>query len=165
MSTTTPRREASSRVQVPEGVEANAVRSLRCCPTRSWRGANSSLASRGVGTSLYSAAGVSRARSSSFRSPATPLHGPCQDTTRFSAGIAARVFNENAQGGLGEIPFVHAWPEVWVENEGDEVRALELIHGFEKTSDGQRQVGCPACGESNPENFEVCWNCGTTLAG
>ena len=81
------------------------------------------------------------------------------------AGIAARVFNENAQGGMGEIPFVHAWPEVWVENEGDEQRALDLIRGFEKTSDGQRQVGCPACGESNPENFEVCWNCGTTLAG
>ena len=28
-------------------------------------------------------------------------------------GIAAAVFNENAHGGVGELPFTHAYPEVW----------------------------------------------------
>ena len=80
------------------------------------------------------------------------------------AGIAARVFNENAQGGVGEIPFVHAWPEVWLEEETDSERALELIRGFEQGKDTEGQVACPACGESNPGNFEVCWKCGAQLA-
>ena len=81
------------------------------------------------------------------------------------AGIAARVFNENAQGGVGEIPFVHAWPEVWLDDEGDAKRALELIHDFENSKSTNRQVACPGCREPNPENFEVCWNCGVSLAG
>ncbi|HUU71204.1 MAG TPA: DUF2007 domain-containing protein [Burkholderiales bacterium] len=80
------------------------------------------------------------------------------------AGIAARVFNENAQGGVGEIPFVSAWPEVWLEDERDATRALELIRNFESSKSTDRQVACPACAEPNPENFEVCWNCGVTLA-
>jgi Putative prokaryotic signal transducing protein len=80
------------------------------------------------------------------------------------AGVSARVFNENAQGGVGEIPFVHAWPEVWLEDEADTERALELIRGFEQGKDTEGQVACPACGESNPGNFEVCWKCGAQLA-
>lgn len=80
------------------------------------------------------------------------------------AGIPARVFNENAQGGVGEIPFVHAWPEVWVEDERDAGRALEVIRDFDRNKGTDRQVACPGCGEQNPENFEVCWNCGAALA-
>lgn len=75
------------------------------------------------------------------------------------AGIEARVFNENAQGGLGEIPFTHAWPEVWVLDEADFLRARELIRGVEGT-DTRAQTACPACGEMSPANFQLCWNCG-----
>ena len=75
------------------------------------------------------------------------------------AGIAARVFNENAQGGLGEIPFTQAWPEVWLDDERDMQDALELIRAFEQSGpDGQ--IICKRCGESSPETFEICWNCG-----
>ena len=31
-----------------------------------------------------------------------------------SAGINARVFNENAQGAIGELPVTDAWPAVWI---------------------------------------------------
>ncbi|MGD8476308.1 MAG: DUF2007 domain-containing protein [Burkholderiales bacterium] len=74
------------------------------------------------------------------------------------AGIAAKVFNENAQGGVGEIPFTHAWPEVWIEDERDIARALEIIRRFEHGG-SNAQVACNACGELNPDNFEICWNC------
>ena len=78
------------------------------------------------------------------------------------AGISAKVFNENAQGGVGEIPFTHAWPEVWLEDERDIARALDVIRGFESESTN-RQTACGACGEMNPENFEICWSCGVAI--
>ncbi|UCH47145.1 MAG: DUF2007 domain-containing protein [Betaproteobacteria bacterium] len=78
------------------------------------------------------------------------------------AGIAAKVFNENAQGGVGEIPFTHTWPEVWLENEDDAERAHEVIRTLERGGTNQ-QVECRKCGESNPDNFEICWNCGVTI--
>jgi len=74
-------------------------------------------------------------------------------------GIEARVFNENAQGGLGEIPFIHAWPEVWVIDERHVERARQVIRALERT-DTRSQVVCAACGEANPSNFQLCWNCG-----
>jgi len=78
------------------------------------------------------------------------------------AGISAKVFNENAQGGLGEIPFTHAWPEVWLEDERDVGRSLDVIRQLEHGG-GNRQVACGKCGELNPENFEICWNCGVEI--
>jgi hypothetical protein len=77
-------------------------------------------------------------------------------------GIEARVFNENAQGGLGEIPFMHAWPEVWVIDDRHADRARELIRALERT-DTRNQVTCQACGESSPSNFQLCWNCGAQI--
>jgi len=77
-------------------------------------------------------------------------------------GIAARVFNENAQGGLGEIPFTHAWPEVWLDDERDKERALEVIRQIERAGT-DFQVACSACKEMNPDNFQVCWNCGEAI--
>jgi hypothetical protein len=78
------------------------------------------------------------------------------------AGIEARVLNENAQGGLGEIPFMHAWPEVWILEEAQADRARELIRTMERT-DTTRQTVCAACGESSPANFQLCWNCGAQI--
>ena len=77
-------------------------------------------------------------------------------------GIGARVLNENAQGGLGEIPFTHAWPEVWLDDERDRQRALEVIRQIERAATDV-QVACSACQEMNPDNFQVCWNCGEAI--
>lgn len=76
------------------------------------------------------------------------------------AGIQARVFNENAQGGMGEIPFTHAYPEVWILDEADLARARELIGQFERPAMIVAAVRCPHCGEDNPGNFQLCWSCG-----
>ncbi len=79
------------------------------------------------------------------------------------AGIDAKVFNENAQGGMGEIPFTHAYPEVWIVDEGDTVRAREVIRQFERPGPPPATLCCPACAEDNPGNFQLCWSCGESL--
>jgi hypothetical protein len=76
------------------------------------------------------------------------------------AGIEARVFNENAQGGMGEIPFTHAWPEVWIVDPSARARARDVIRRFERPAANLPTLTCPRCAEANPGNFEVCWNCG-----
>jgi hypothetical protein len=79
------------------------------------------------------------------------------------AGIEAKVFNENAVGGMGEIPFTHVYPEVWVVNEGDLQRARELVKEFEHPTANPGPVVCPRCGEENPGNFQTCWSCGENI--
>lgn len=78
------------------------------------------------------------------------------------AGIRARVLNEHAQGGLGEIPFTHAWPEVWLMDERDGPRAQRVLDAWRHApvSPARR---CPICGEENPEGFETCWHCAAPL--
>ncbi len=79
------------------------------------------------------------------------------------AGIDARVLNEHAQGGLGEIPFTHAYPEVWLVEPGDAERARSIVVGFERRESSAAPVVCRDCGEENPGGFEICWRCGAVL--
>lgn len=79
------------------------------------------------------------------------------------AGIEARVFNENAVGGMGEIPFTQVYPEVWVVNERDLEPARELIRAFERPAADAGSVVCARCGEDSPGNFRSCWNCGEEI--
>jgi len=78
-------------------------------------------------------------------------------------GIEARIFNASAQGGLGEIPFVQAYPEIWLVNPGDQDRARRLFEAFEQPADGAEPVPCISCGEDNPSGFDICWNCQAVL--
>ncbi len=80
-----------------------------------------------------------------------------------SHGIRARVLNASAQGGLGEIPFPSAYPEVWLEDDRDAVRARKLVEEFERPSSGEPPRRCPNCREESPARFEVCWKCGTPI--
>lgn len=80
------------------------------------------------------------------------------------AGIEARVMNEHLQGGVGEIPFTHAYPEVWLVEEADAERARTVVREHERAA--QQPLAprsCPACGEENPGGFEVCWRCGAPI--
>jgi hypothetical protein len=79
------------------------------------------------------------------------------------AGIDARVLNENAQGGLGDIPFGEAYPEVWISHAPDATRATEIIAHFESAPTESGSVFCRACHEENPANFELCWQCGARI--
>ncbi|MFA6902198.1 MAG: DUF2007 domain-containing protein [Gallionellaceae bacterium] len=79
------------------------------------------------------------------------------------AGVEARLRNENAQGGLGEIPFTHAYPEVWVVNDRDVERAQTVTRNYDNSPVEAGVVICRACGEENPRNFQLCWHCGAGL--
>ena len=79
------------------------------------------------------------------------------------AGIPARLFNANAQGGLGEIPFTAAYPQVWIEEAADWERARAVVERFERPAKPAPARRCPACGEENPGGFDLCWSCGGPL--
>lgn len=78
--------------------------------------------------------------------------------------IAAKVFNENAQGGVGELPFTHAYPEVWIEHAEDEHRARLVVEKFESRARVATNTTCTACEEPNPATFDICWQCGAVLS-
>lgn len=77
------------------------------------------------------------------------------------AGIEVRVLNEHAQGGLGELPFTHVYPEIWLLEPADAARALRIVAEHEQPETPARPRLCRACGEQSPGGFELCWRCGT----
>ncbi len=79
-----------------------------------------------------------------------------------SLGIASHIFNANAAGALGEVPFLQAQPEVWVANDAQARQACEALAAFLSVQPGAEKT-CPHCGERNPGNFLSCWLCGNLL--
>jgi hypothetical protein len=79
------------------------------------------------------------------------------------AGIDARVFNENAQSVMGEIPIQSAMPQVWVMDEAFAARAMQLVESYRYRVPSAATLACRGCGELNPGEFEICWNCGLAL--
>lgn len=79
------------------------------------------------------------------------------------AFISARLFNQHAQSAVGEIPFTHTYPEVWVIRDEDYERGRAIVYNYEKLPIASGTVTCPECGEENPRNFQLCWHCETGL--
>jgi hypothetical protein len=81
-----------------------------------------------------------------------------------SEGIPAFIRNEHLGAIIGEMPFQEVWPELWVENDLDYDRALQLLDsatiGGESPQAGWR---CRHCGTDNEGQFAACWNCGAAL--
>lgn len=80
-------------------------------------------------------------------------------------GIEFVIRNRDLQGMLGELP-ITLRPEIWVLRAGDVARAEVIKAEFEAKS-SKPVVGeereCGVCGEQNPPNFELCWNCSAAL--
>lgn len=75
-------------------------------------------------------------------------------------GIGCEVFHQNSVGAIGDLPVTP--PEVWVRRDADLDLARSLIFKLEN----ERKVGdvyCPRCGEINPAEFDICWQCQTQL--
>lgn len=73
-----------------------------------------------------------------------------------AAHINAEIRNEFAAGGVGELSFIDAWPELWVAYE-DVAQANKIINEFKEGESGEDWI-C-VCGESNGSNFGSCWSC------
>lgn len=76
--------------------------------------------------------------------------------------ISCEIRNEYAQGGVGELSFVDAWPEVWVAPEDAHlakccIKEMQL-EGHHTASDVTTDWFCP-CGEANGASFYSCWAC------
>ena len=79
------------------------------------------------------------------------------------AGIRCIVKNEGLAGGLGEIPFLECWPELWVLDDGDLGRARGIIDQAEASVSEGGAWRCRQCGEENEAQFGRCWNCGEAV--
>lgn len=79
--------------------------------------------------------------------------------------IRAEVRNENLVGLAGLLPESATLPTIWVANDGDWERGRAVVEEYEARRAEQTppDVACPACGEDNPGNFELCWSCRAEL--
>ncbi len=79
-----------------------------------------------------------------------------------SLGITTHIFNANAAGAMGEVPFMQAQPEVWIDDDTQEAHAREVLAGL-RDAPLRAEKRCVHCGELNPGNFLSCWQCGRAL--
>jgi hypothetical protein len=77
-------------------------------------------------------------------------------------GIATHILNANAAGALGEVPFMQAQPEVWVDDDRQATQAHEALTAL-LNAPPRAEKTCLRCGETNPGNFLSCWQCGGAL--
>ncbi|MBI3775440.1 MAG: DUF2007 domain-containing protein [Gammaproteobacteria bacterium] len=75
------------------------------------------------------------------------------------AGIPTHVLNTHAAGALGEIPMADAGPQLWIAQLHQETQARALIAEFLRKKPDAAERVCTACGETNPGEFDSCWNC------
>ena len=73
-------------------------------------------------------------------------------------GIETQIRNQHLGSIMGEVPFFETWPQLWVVNELDYDRALQLIESADAESPDEPWK-CAKCGEINEGQFSVCWNC------
>ncbi len=78
-----------------------------------------------------------------------------------SEGISVFLKNEHFGSIMGEIPFQEVWPELWIKNDLDYDRAMQLIdsNGLSQESP-VASWSCEACRIENEGQFSVCWSCG-----
>ena len=78
-------------------------------------------------------------------------------------GITAHVFNEHMSSIVGDVPPEVALPQVWLDDDADHVRALNVLREYGVLRNRTGTLFCPACREENPATFEICWKCGAMI--
>ena len=74
------------------------------------------------------------------------------------AGIETLLKNEFISGAAGELAPLDTWLELWIENDKDYAKAIDIINALDKNKNMAGWV-CPNCDEKNTAAFEVCWQC------
>ena len=81
------------------------------------------------------------------------------------AGIACHTKNEHLLGAAGDLPPTEIWPELWIINDGDWMRASRFIETLSETlnaaQDERTPWRCEQCGELLEPQFTDCWVCET----
>ncbi|HRQ58780.1 MAG TPA: DUF2007 domain-containing protein [Azoarcus taiwanensis] len=77
-----------------------------------------------------------------------------------SAGIRVEVRNTFLSGAVGDIPFIEAGPQIWIDERESAEMARTIIREAEQAPPGPEWV-CECCGEAIEGQFAQCWNCGS----
>jgi len=77
-------------------------------------------------------------------------------------GIETVMKNEFSGGGVGDLPAFDTWPEIWIRDEAQFVKAQSILHSVTNTSKAATWF-CRGCRESNDAAFGICWNCGRSF--
>ena len=76
-------------------------------------------------------------------------------------GIKSIIKNELLSGGVGELPPIETWPELWVMNNDDKQPAKFIIDSFlQSIKADSKDWLCKQCGEKVEGQFNICWSCG-----
>ena len=76
-------------------------------------------------------------------------------------GILCTVKNQQGSSLAGEVPFAEVFPELWVINDDDFLKAQELLENWGKTAATiDAAWTCSSCGEHHTGEFSTCWKCG-----
>jgi len=77
-----------------------------------------------------------------------------------SEGIPAFIRNEHLGSIVGEMPFQEVWPQLWVQNDLDYDRALQLIDAAKILDESPGTPWkCTSCKAENEGQFAACWQC------
>ncbi|MFT5465058.1 MAG: hypothetical protein ACI8UO_000144 [Verrucomicrobiales bacterium] len=77
------------------------------------------------------------------------------------AGIETLLKNTAASSTMGEVPFTEVYPELWVLNDEDYDRALEILKPYyEVMMENRADWVCANCKTEVEGTFGECWNCG-----
>ncbi len=74
------------------------------------------------------------------------------------AEIPCKVQHEFSTFSVGEIASIDCWPELWILNDQDEVRAKDVLSVITDPKEHD-QWQCSQCNEMNDDSFDICWNC------
>lgn len=76
-------------------------------------------------------------------------------------GVACLVKNDRLSAGIGEIPFIECFPELWVIDDEVYPRARLLLDAWlAQAEDSEAEPWtCSNCGEPSAPQCSVCWNC------
>ena len=77
-------------------------------------------------------------------------------------GIRTFVRNQYGSSVMGEVPFVEVVPQLFILDDQDLTRALELLQPVCSSDVTDSHWSCPACGADVEGNFDRCWNCGAS---
>jgi len=77
------------------------------------------------------------------------------------AGIDCEIRNQNLAGAVGELPPFECWPEVWIYDDGDYDKAMEVIRQALAGKNVGPSWRCVTCGEVIEGQFSQCWRCGS----
>lgn len=74
------------------------------------------------------------------------------------ADIEIMLKNEFAAGAAGDLVPHETWLELWVINDDDYDKAMNVIASSFGQDDAE-EWECTQCHERNDASFEFCWNC------